>query len=543
MAPPELARDAPGPDPLEPVQVALALALRVHAQAAVVDRGDRRPRQLLHRHEPLERDQRLDPLARAVRVGHRVRVGLRARDRSLLAQRLHDGRPRVEHGHAGEALAGRLRHHAVLADHDELLEPVRAADLEVVGVVSGRDLQRARAELRLHVRVGDDPQPAADERQDRGLADQPRVARVVGMHRDRGVGQHRLRPHRGDGDRAAARGHRVVDVVERVGDLALLDLEVGDRRARAGIPVDHPVVAVDQALVVEVDEDLEHRAHVALVEREALLVVDARGPEALELLEDDPAVLLAPAPDALDERLAADLLARAALAAQELLDLRLRGDPRVVGAERPARALPEHAVVADQAVLDRAVERVAHVQDAGHVGRRDRDREVLVRRPLRLGGEEAGLEPALEDRRLGLGRLPARAFLQVAHRAGKSRPIGCPDRLRRRCLCRPAAVPAPRRRRTAAMRHGRGRVNVGGRPPCAAPRVDRARAPSEVGPRTSRDVRCPDAVDVRHYRQPRLTDVTRSRSGPSYCRRRPRAADRPTPTSPPGRPRPRRGPR
>ena len=37
---------------------------------------------------------------------------------------------------AGEALAGGLVHAPVLADHDDLLEPVRAADLEVVRVVA-----------------------------------------------------------------------------------------------------------------------------------------------------------------------------------------------------------------------------------------------------------------------------------------------------------------------------------------------------------------------------------------------------------------------
>ena len=105
----------------------------------------------------------------------------------------------------GEALAGRLGHPAVLADHRDLLEPVLAADLEVVRVVAGRDLQRARAELGLDVVVGDDRQPAADERQDRGLPDEPRVALVVGVHRDRGVGEHRLRAHGRDRDRARAR--------------------------------------------------------------------------------------------------------------------------------------------------------------------------------------------------------------------------------------------------------------------------------------------------------------------------------------------------
>ena len=290
--------------------------------------------------------------------------------------------------------------------------PCVAADLEVVGVVPGRDLQRAGAELGLDVLVGDDLQAAADDRQDRGLPHQPRVAVVVRVHGDRGVAEHRLGAHGGDGDRAVAGRQRVVDVVERVGDLAVLDLEVRDRRPRARVPVDHVVVAVDQALLVQRDEDLQHRADVVLVEREALFLVVARGAEALVLLDDRAAVLLAPAPHALDERLAADLLAAGALGLEQALDLRLGGDAGVVGAEDPLRPLAAHAGVADQRVLDRSVERVPHVQRAGDVRRRDRDRVVLGRRALGLRVEAPGVQPAREDARLALARVVARAVLE-----------------------------------------------------------------------------------------------------------------------------------
>ncbi len=272
VAPPELARDAPGADVLQPLDVAAALALGLDLQAAVAHRLDRARGELVHAHEPLQRDQRLDPLARAVRERHVVHVGLRARDPPLLAQLGHHGLARVERGHPGE-LPGRLGHAAVLADRGDLLEAVLAADLEVVGIVAGRDLQRAGAELGLDVGVGDDRQPAADEREDRRLPHEPRVALVVGVHRDRRVGEHRLRAHGGDGQRAAAGGQRVVDVVEGVADLPLLHLEVRDRRARARVPVDEVVVTVDQALVVEGHEHLQHGLGVVLVEREALVVV------------------------------------------------------------------------------------------------------------------------------------------------------------------------------------------------------------------------------------------------------------------------------
>ena len=278
--------------------------------------------------------------------------------------------------------------------------------------MAGRDLERAGAELGVDVLVGDDRQQPADERQDRRLADQARVALVAGVHRDGRVGQHRLGADRRHRDRARARLERVVDRVERVLDPALLDLEVGDRGAQARIPVDHVVVAVDEALLVQVDEHERDRALVVVVHREALVRVVERGAEALELLGDGRAVHAAPLPDALDESLAAELLLRLALLGQRPLDLALGGDPGVVGAVDPLGPPAAHAREADAQVLDRAVERVAHVQRAGHVRGRYRDRVVLRGVAPGLGMEDAGVPPAREHAPLDVGGLVAGALLE-----------------------------------------------------------------------------------------------------------------------------------
>ena len=289
VAPPQLPRDAPGADVPHPVEVDLALALRVDAHAPGGDRLDRGGGQLVHAHEPLERDERLDALARAMREGNGVAVALAAGDPPLALERGDDRLAGLEHGQAGEALAGVRRHAPVLADHRDLVETVTAADLEVVGVVAGGDLQLAGAEVGLHVVVGDDRQPAPDERQDRRAPDQLAVALVVRVDRHRRVGQHRLGPHRGDRHLPAAL-EVVVDRVEHVVDLALLDLEVRDGRAAARVPVDDVAVAVDVALLVQVDEHPHDRARVGVVEREALLRVVAGRSEPLELLDDRRAV-------------------------------------------------------------------------------------------------------------------------------------------------------------------------------------------------------------------------------------------------------------
>ena len=183
---------------------------------------------------------------------------------------------------AGE-LAGQLGHAAVEADRRQLGEAVPAADLEVVQVVAGRHLERAGAEVHLHVLVGDDRHLAVDQRHDRGAADQVRVALVVGMHGDGGVGQDRLGPHRRDRQEVVGAGDPVAHLVQRVDRVLVAHLEVGDRRGARRAPVDHAVVAVDVALAVELDEHREHRGDVALVHREPLVAVVERAPEPLEL--------------------------------------------------------------------------------------------------------------------------------------------------------------------------------------------------------------------------------------------------------------------
>ena len=114
--------------------------------------------------EPLQRQPRLDDgvAARAVTDGVKVRPLLRD-DAALLSQRRDDGWARLEPVETEErAVGGDV---AALVEDDERRQAVPAADLEVVRVVRGRDLDRAGAELGIDVVVGDDRDAATGERQ------------------------------------------------------------------------------------------------------------------------------------------------------------------------------------------------------------------------------------------------------------------------------------------------------------------------------------------------------------------------------------------
>jgi hypothetical protein len=94
-----------------------------------------------------------------------------------------------------------------------------------------------------------------------------------------------------------------------------------------------------------------------------------------------------------DQFLAAEVVAGLLLLAEdEPLHHRLRGDAGVVGAGHPQGVVTLHPPPADEHVLQRVVERVAHVQGAGHVRRRDDDREGFAIR-VRVAVEVAALLP------------------------------------------------------------------------------------------------------------------------------------------------------
>lgn len=85
-------------------------------------------------------------------------------------------------------------------------------------------------------------------------------------------------------------------------------------------------------------------------------------------------VLFLPLPDPLDESVAPDIVSRLSLELEQpLFHDRLRRDPRVIGARLPQRVVAHHAMPPREEVLHDVVHRMAHVEGAGHVGKRHHD--------------------------------------------------------------------------------------------------------------------------------------------------------------------------
>ena len=404
MAPPELARDAPGLDVAHPLEIGVLPPRGHEADAAGLHRFDRGLGEGLGIDVPLVGQPRLDDRARAVAVGHGVDVRLHLLDQALGLQIGKHARARLHPVEAAIGLRRVVVDPGLGVEHVDDVEVVAAAHLEIVEVVGRGDLHRAGPLFGIGVFVGDDGQAAADERQQGVAADEAPITLVLGVHGDGCIAQHGLGPGGGDDDVLAWPAcDGIADVPElAVPHLARLNLQIGDRGAQHRVPVDQALVAIDEALAVEGDEDLDHRPAQALVHGEALARPVGRGAQAAELAPDRAARFRLPGPDPLDERLAAEGTAVRPLLRQLALDHHLGRDPRMVHARLPERVAPGLAAIAGEHILQRVVERMPHVQAAGDVGRRHHH---APRRALAgPAGEAAALLPEIVKAALEIGR-------------------------------------------------------------------------------------------------------------------------------------------
>ena len=145
------------------------------------------------------------------------------------------------------------------------------------------------------------------------------------------------------------------------------------------IPIHQPFGAIDQALFVQFDKDLGDSAHHLVIGRaiahgKAQPRPVARGAETLQLAVDGAARFLFPLPDFLQKGVTAHGTAIGTVfGGQFALDHHLCRDTGMIGARLPQHIATPHPLETAQNILQSIVERMAHMQRAGHIGWRDHD--------------------------------------------------------------------------------------------------------------------------------------------------------------------------
>src|SRR3546814_13185043 len=90
-------------------------------------------------------------------------------------------------------------------------------------------------------------------------------------------------------------------------NLVRFDLEVADRGLELRVPVHEALVAIDQSLLVQIDEHLDHRAGEVRVHGELFARPVHRAAETAELAGDLAATFTLPFPDLVDELFAGEV--------------------------------------------------------------------------------------------------------------------------------------------------------------------------------------------------------------------------------------------
>ena len=374
VPPPELAGDAPVSDPLHPVVVDLREALGGEFDLFAGDGVDGGLCERLHADEPLLGDDGLHRALAAVAVPDVVAVRLD----------LHEGAAGFEVFDdafaGGEAIhplvfARFPVHRAVVVHHADDFQIVAKPHFEVVGVVRGRDLDRARAEFHVDVIVGDDRDLPPHEGQDERFSHHVRIALVFGVDRDGGVAQHGLGTGRRDNDGFAAVFYGVFEMPEERRVFAVFHFRVRKCGFTARAPVDDAVSPVNEPFFVEVHEHFAHRFGTALVHRESEARPIRRNAHLFELFDDAPAVFFLPVPGAAQKLFPADVLLGQAPFYHLVGDLDLRSGGSVDATRKVQRGIPLHPLEADEGVDDGIVERVPEMELPRYVGGRNDDRK------------------------------------------------------------------------------------------------------------------------------------------------------------------------
>ena len=282
------------------------------------------------------------------------------------------------------------------------------------------DLYRAAPEVFLDRLIADDRRPTTQHRQNGAATDQIGIALVVGVHHDCTVAQDGLRTCGGHRNKVTcalsplstapgvARPFPAIGLnrVTHMPQMAGLAFILGNRLqvAHAGqlhwVPIHHPCIAINQPPVIHALKGRPHGQAEVFVHGECLAVPIDRDAQLLTLIGNYAVRVFLPSPNFLDKVTAAHVAPKLALFGQLLLHHGLSSDAGMIRPRHPQCARAFHPVVARHQILGRSCQGVPHVQCTGHVGRGNRNHELLfigVQINLTLRLEVAVLFPEFID--------------------------------------------------------------------------------------------------------------------------------------------------
>ena len=271
VPPPDLPGYAPVTDILKPMQIDLIKTLWHELKIAILHRLDGRLRKFFHSYEPLLLNHWLYRRMTAV-VGTYI-MGMRNyfHQVALLFQFLNHYLSCFITFHSG-VLAAIFIDGGIVIHNIDLRKVMALAHLEVVRVMSRRDLNRSGTKFLVYIIIRYDRNLPVHQRKDCFLSYQVFVAFVIRMYCDRSIAQHRLGTGGGNFQIGIAAYDRILDVPEVSVLLFMLYLRIRERGLAHRAPVDDPGASVNISFFVKFDEYFLYRLGASLIHGKALSV-------------------------------------------------------------------------------------------------------------------------------------------------------------------------------------------------------------------------------------------------------------------------------
>ncbi|EKD83109.1 MAG: hypothetical protein ACD_39C00886G0003 [uncultured bacterium] len=189
MSPPQLTADTPVSYVFHPVQVNTDPAVWRKAQSSAFNRFYGLFGEWFHFYEPLIREVWFDNSLAALTMANCQLMVFYFFEQAEFAKLFNNSRTSCEAIHAFE-LASQLVHYAAFIHYDDLFEVVAPPHLEIVGIVSRSNLNRAGTKRLIDEIVYQNWYFAVDEWQHEGFADKIGIALVVRIDRNGNVTKH-----------------------------------------------------------------------------------------------------------------------------------------------------------------------------------------------------------------------------------------------------------------------------------------------------------------------------------------------------------------
>ena len=400
MTPPKLPRNVPVTKVIHPREIGLRPALGMEGYVSFANRLCSGLFKLINGNKPLLGEPWLKRSTAAIAVHDRVLKVFDVVEKVMRFKPGYDSLACLVAIHAGK-LTVAINDYGMFVEDVNLLKAMGLTHSKVIGVMRRSDLDKTGAKSGIDMPIRENRDLTSHDGQHDRRAYQGSFLGILGRDRNARIAEHRLGTsgcHRNVFNAADRLFQRIAQIPQMTLLVSIFRLVIGDGRFTVRTPVYDTLTAVDKVMVIPVHKDLTHGAGILRRHRELLIIKVNGAAHALNLLDDGATVLTRPIPASLNELLATNLKARNPFRFQLFINLRLRGDTRVVGAEDPACGIAAHAAVADVGILDGIVHGVAHVENTGNVRWRNHNGAIFCAFAAAIA---AGLYPLFDQLRLG----------------------------------------------------------------------------------------------------------------------------------------------